>query len=109
MNVTQAQFYLDVIRVYNEKGVPEERIDKLFNVIFIELSLVDADDLSREHTQLMDKAQLHFASIEDFKRADLIKKTKEIAFQIFKARDEHLKFLQEKLDEKLKKKKDDDN
>tara|TARA_R110000765_G_scaffold306554_1_gene400438 strand:- start:213 stop:533 length:321 start_codon:yes stop_codon:yes gene_type:complete len=104
MNALQATFYLDVIRVYREKGVPEEMIDKVFDLIFIELSLVDPDDLELEHTNLMEVSQLHYADIENFRKADLIKKTREMALEIFKARDAHLKTLKE-----IKNKQDEEN
>ena len=104
MNNTQAKFYLDVLRVYKEKDVPFDMVEKIYNVIFIELSMTGPDELSLEHTELMENAQLHFAELEEFKKADVLKKTRETAFEIFKAREEHLDILKNI----LKKQKEDD-
>ena len=104
MNDTQAQFYLDVIRVYTEKEVPDDLFRKLFATIFIDLSQTGPDELSLVHTELMEKAQLYFAEQEEFKRAQILKQARDAAFQVFEARDEHLS----KLKEILKKAQEDD-
>ena len=104
MNATQAKFYLDVIRVYREKEVPVEMLDKMFDIIFIELSLVDADELSLEHAKLMEETEIHYAGKEQFKKADVLKKSREAAFKVFEARDLYLK----KLKDIQKKNKQDD-
>jgi hypothetical protein len=100
MNTTQARFYLDAIRVFTEKNMPLYYMINWYNMIFIELSQVVANELSLEHTQLMESAELFYAGQLDFKRAGLLKSTRETAFKVFEARDLHLKQLKELLNKK---------
>jgi hypothetical protein len=86
MEASRAQFYIKAINVYKEKEVPQDKLEDLYNIIFIELSMTDSENISLEHVCLMEESQKHFVEIEDFKRANFMKESKESAFKIFEAR-----------------------
>jgi hypothetical protein len=100
MNATQAKFYLKALKVIAEKAPSLDELYKWYDMIFIELSLVNPDELSLEHTELMEKSQLFFADREEFKKAEVLKTAREAAFKVFEAREAHLIKLQELLNKK---------
>jgi len=104
MNEIQSTFYLKVINLYEEKDMPLSVFVGLYEILFTELSLVGSDEVSLDHTMLMEKCMLFYAEQQDFERAGLLKRFIESSLEVFRARDEHLK----KLKELLNKKRDDE-
>ena len=101
MNSSRAEFYIKVISVYKEKEVPQDKVEDLYNIIFIELSMTKPENLSAEHVCLMEDSQKHFVEIEDFKRANFMKESRESAFKIFEARQKVID-MHKKIDEMSK-------
>ena len=93
MNKVQVKFYKDALKLYRKKGNPQQDFDNLFKLIFAELSAITPEQLSLDHTVLMEEAEIHYAEKEDFKKAELLKNARESAFKVFEAREEHLKLL----------------
>lgn len=104
MNKTQVKFYKDALKLYRKKGSPQQDFDNLFKLIFAELASTTPEQLSLDHTILMEEAQLHYAEKEDFKKAELLKISRESAFKVFQAREEHLALLK-----KIQNEKDDES
>ncbi len=97
-----AEFYLKVLQVYDDKQVPGKIMRQALDMIFRELSQVDPDELSKEHTILMEEVIPRYSEQEEFEKAALISEAQKGSLKILEARDNHLKKLKE-LDTKLKK------
>jgi hypothetical protein len=100
MTEEQARFYIKVINLYIKKEVPENHMNKMVDLSYIELSLVEADNLSLVHAELMETLEKVFAKEEDFLRAGLMRDQRNNAFKIFEARQKHLDKLKEIRDKK---------
>ena len=96
MNTERANFYLKSIAIYRDNQLPEDQIESLFNLIFVELSMTSPDELSIQHVCLMEDSEKHFAEQEDYKRANFMKESRESAFQIFEGRQKVLDTLDKK-------------
>ncbi len=95
MKVSMAEFYLKVLQVYDDKQVPGKVMRQALNMVFRELSQTNPEDLSKEHSILMENVIPRFAEHEEFEKAALIKEAHAATLKVFEARDEHLKKLRE--------------
>ena len=95
MDKKQIEFYKNTINKYKENvgKFSHSEIESLYNVVFAEIAVVKPDNLSLEHTELMEKCQDFFADNEDFDKAALLKRAREGAFKIFEARQDYLNKL----------------
>lgn len=103
MTEGQARFYIKVIKLYIEKSIPENHMNKMVDLSYIELSLVESEDLSMIHVELMETLENVFVKDEDFLRAGMMRDRRNSAFKIFEARDFYLKtlkYIQEDQDKK---------
>jgi len=104
MKIRQAEFYIQAIDLYIKKGVPQKNINEVVKLASAELSLLEADDLSKPHVDLMEKLLEQYVDQEDFVRARVMRDQIQNSLNIFEARDNHLKKLLEIRDKQNKEK-----
>jgi len=73
MRDMQLNFYLDTLKLYKEKLVPKEHFNQLYKMILSD-SLSHKEELTTDHLTLIRMTEYHYASIEEFKTADVLKK-----------------------------------
>ena len=68
-----ANFYLKVLKIYDDKQVPEKIMRQSLDMIFKDFVESSPKDYQREHVTLMKEVIQRFSDQEEFEKAALIK------------------------------------
>ena len=79
-------FYKNIIKSYEDGNASTDQWTELYDKMFSELPKIKPDDLVPDHLEFFKLIEKHYAFIEHFEKADMVKALSGAAEGIFKAR-----------------------